>query len=96
MLETQQINNNAASYVYQKQDDGFRSEQQRKEDLKKLVVVERPARGHSKVNNVATHGRMSASYFCMRWVNSDRILKNAAVNGEPAPVITSSGRTFTK
>lgn len=84
-----------AKYVHQKQEENYRSEQQRKEDLKKQVVVTRPSREHCKQNNVATHSRMSPSYFSMRWVNSDRNLKAAAANGTGTPVITSSGRTFT-
>lgn len=84
-----------AKYVYQRNEENYQNEQQRKENLRKQVVVSRPSREHSTLNNVATHSRMPASYFAMRWVNSDRNLKAAAANGTVTPVITSSGRTFT-
>ena len=83
-----------AKYVYQRNEENYQNEQQRKENLRKLVV-NRPSREHSTLNNVATHSRMPASYFAMRWVNSDRTMRNAAISGVKPPIIASSGRTFT-
>lgn len=84
-----------AKYVYQRNEENYQNEQQRKENLRKQVVVNRSSREHSTLNNVATHSRMPASYFAMRWVNSDRTMRNAAISGVKPPIITSSGRTFT-
>lgn len=84
-----------AKRLQQRQEESYRNELKRKEDLRKQVVISRPSREHSKQNNVATHSRMPASFFSMRWVNSDCMIKAAAANGAKSPIITSSGRTFT-
>ncbi len=87
--------NGATKWVYQSHSEDFMNEQERKDAFRKSVIVNRPPRTHNKANNVASHSKTPASYFTMQWVNSDRVIRNAAVNGTKQPIITSSGRTFT-
>ena len=81
-------------YMDSNRKDNFKNEQERMEKLKNRVVVIRPDFGSSKANNRPTDSKMPVSYFTMRWVNSDQLIRNAALNGRRMPIITSSGRTF--
>lgn len=81
-------------YMEENRKENRINEQERIEKLKNRVVVIRPEFGYSKANNRPTDSKMPVSYFTMRWVNSDQLIRNAALNGRRIPIITSSGRTF--
>lgn len=82
------------NYMESNQKDNVNKEQERIDRLKNSVVVIRPESGYSKENNRPTNSKMPASYFTMRWVNSDQLIRNAVLSGRKIPIITTSGRTF--
>ena len=81
-------------YMEENRTENRKNEQERIDNLKSRVVVIRPEFGYSKANNRPTDSKMPVSYFTMRWVRSDELIRNAALNGRRMPIITSSGRTF--
>lgn len=82
------------NYIESNRKDNLKKEQERIDKLKNSVVVVRPKSGYSKANNKPTYSKMPVSYFVMHWVNSDQLIRDAALNGRKIPIITSSGRTF--
>lgn len=77
--------NAIADFVAKAKEENYRSEEQRKQELKDSVKVDRPPHGYSYVTNRTEKSKPSPSNFVMRWVDS-RKTNNC--------IVTSSGKTF--
>ena len=76
--------------------ENYEKELQRKRDFCASVKIGKVPAGYTSATNKKSDGRMPASFFNLRWVDSRDNIRKAAAGRRDVPRVTSAGRTFSE